>query len=262
MPLRYARAGGAVRAVEDDPAAAAAVVAHVRAGRLRAGSLLRGAPCGGAPIRRAARGRAAPARDRAGARAGACSRAGSRGLVAGERHPLGQHVVRGGQAGRPPLPLRSGNSTQYSLQQPAAARARRPRSACAGRPGTRRPGGAHAPVGLAAGVLAAHADEAEVAVHRPLLVVHAGAQQLAGALLGAPLATGVVELAARRTARGRAPGRRSARRRSTARSISGAASTSATRARASSASSIAGAPQPPEARGKKITRSAPAGISP
>jgi hypothetical protein len=42
----------------------------------------------------------------------------------------------------------------------------------------------------------------------------------------------------------------------------GVASTSAIRARARSASSIAAAPQPPEARGKKITRSAPLGMSP
>ena len=51
------------------------------------------------------------------------------------------------------------------------------------------------------------ADEAEVAVHRPLLVVHAGAQQLAGALLGAALAAGVAGLdprAAPATAIGRA----------------------------------------------------------
>src|SRR3712207_6863607 len=38
-------------------------------------------------------------------------------------------------------------------------------------------------------------QEAEVAIHVPLLVVHAGAQQGAGALLGAPLAPGVVALA-------------------------------------------------------------------
>src|SRR5438874_83404 len=38
-------------------------------------------------------------------------------------------------------------------------------------------------------------DEAEVAVHRPLLAVDAGAQQLARPLLGAPLAAGVAQLA-------------------------------------------------------------------
>ena len=47
---------------------------------------------------------------------------------------------------------------------------------------------------VAAGVLAGDSDEAEVAVHRPLLGVDARAQQLAGALLGAALAAGVVEL--------------------------------------------------------------------
>jgi fatty acid desaturase len=40
------------------------------------------------------------------------------------------------------------------------------------------------------------ADEAEIAVHGPLLVVHAGAEQLAGPLLGAPLAAWVAQLAA------------------------------------------------------------------
>src|SRR5947209_14356976 len=42
---------------------------------------------------------------------------------------------------------------------------------------------------------AVHADEPEVAVHRPLFVVDAGAQQLAGALLGTPLAAGIAQLA-------------------------------------------------------------------
>src|SRR5215218_11449829 len=49
-------------------------------------------------------------------------------------------------------------------------------------------------VDLAPGVAAGHADEAEVAVHPPLLRVHARAQELAGALLCAALAAGVVEL--------------------------------------------------------------------
>jgi hypothetical protein len=48
-------------------------------------------------------------------------------------------------------------------------------------------------VDLAAGVTAGDPDEAEVAVHAPLLGVHAGAEQLAGTLLGAALAARVVE---------------------------------------------------------------------
>src|SRR5262245_16365546 len=57
-------------------------------------------------------------------------------------------------------------------------------------------GGARAAIAveLAAGVAAGYADEAEVAIHPPLLGVDARAQELAGALLGAALAAGVVEL--------------------------------------------------------------------
>src|SRR5204862_5857644 len=46
----------------------------------------------------------------------------------------------------------------------------------------------------AAGLAAPDPDEPEVAVHRPFLVVDAGLQQLAGALLGAALAARVVGL--------------------------------------------------------------------
>src|SRR5206468_9834009 len=42
------------------------------------------------------------------------------------------------------------------------------------------------------GELAPHAQETEVAIHRPLLPVHARTQELARALLGAALATRVV----------------------------------------------------------------------
>src|SRR5205807_10553236 len=40
-----------------------------------------------------------------------------------------------------------------------------------------------------------HPDEAEVAVHRPLLVVHARSQELPRALLGAALPSGIAQLA-------------------------------------------------------------------
>ena len=131
-------------------------------------------------------------------------------LVGGERHPLGEHVVGGGQAVPPAAPVRSGNSTQYSLQQLATPRdVGDDRLVRVDQVGVG--GGVGGPaVGLAPGVLAADPDEAEVAVHGPLLVVDARAQQLAGALLGAALAAGVVERSSSsgptRAARRRAPG--------------------------------------------------------
>ncbi len=73
--------------------------------------------------------------------------------------------------------------------RPAAGRsvARRRRSAGAGRSGRRtRPRRC-----AALDVRAPDADEAELAVHRPLLLAHAGTQQLARGLLGAPLTAGI-----------------------------------------------------------------------
>ena len=81
-------------------------------------------------------------------------------------------------------------------------------------------------------------DEAEVAVHRPLLVVHARAKQLAGALLGAPLAAGIVERQLLEPFAAAAGGL-VALRRSIAPRISGADRTRAIRASASRANSIA-----------------------
>jgi len=60
-------------------------------------------------------------------------------------------------------------------------------------------------VGGAAGVAALDPDEAEVAVHPPLLVVHARAQQLARSLLGAALAAWVIERDVERVTGGGAP---------------------------------------------------------
>jgi hypothetical protein len=48
-----------------------------------------------------------------------------------------------------------------------------------------------------AGQLSRDAQEAEVAIHRPLLLVDARAQQLAGALLGTALTAGVAEFVPR-----------------------------------------------------------------
>src|SRR5204862_5711482 len=52
---------------------------------------------------------------------------------------------------------------------------------------------------------AVHAYEAQIAVHRPLLVVYAGAEKLAGALLRAALAARVAELASLGTPAGPGP---------------------------------------------------------
>src|ERR687892_2933560 len=68
-----------------------------------------------------------------------------------------------------------------------------------------RVGRAAGTVGFAAGVPPRDPYESEVPVHGPLLVVDARAQQLAGALLGAPLATRVVQVEVER-AGGRPPG--------------------------------------------------------
>ena len=129
MPLRYARA-----AARSGPS---------RIARLRSAALglltwrasldgVRGRGAG-APTRRGATGRGAPGRDRPGGRAGACSRCGSAGLVAGERHPLGEHVVGVGQARLRDRPGQVGELDAVLAQQAAGLRARRRRSACAGR---------------------------------------------------------------------------------------------------------------------------------
>ena len=96
-----------VRAVEDDPAAAAGVAA---AHFVRERDLAAALPLGEAPQVAAHAGRVELAADEV--HVGAADHAV---LVGGERHPLGEHVVGGGQPRcRPPPPVRSGNSTQYS----------------------------------------------------------------------------------------------------------------------------------------------------
>src|SRR5215212_6240473 len=101
-------------------------------------------------------------------------------LVAGQRHPLGQHVVGVGQAGRAVGAAQVRELDAVLVEQLARLGDERDNRLV----GVDEVGVAVAPP--------PHAQEAEVAVHRPLLVVDAAAQELAGALLGAALAPGVV----------------------------------------------------------------------
>ena len=147
-------------------------------------------------------------------------------LVGGQRHPLGEHVVGVGQPGAAVGPRVVRERDAVLVEQLAGRRARRRRSACAGRSG-RRTGAGRAVSALAEP--APHAQEAELAVHRPVVLVDARAQQLARALLGAAFAAGVI--ADRRAG---APARRpqlARPRRARASASAGRAPTAARRAR-------------------------------
>ena len=194
-----------------------------------------------------------------------------RSLVAGEGHPLGQHVVGVGQ---PRLRDRAGQVRELDAvlaEQPPGLRdvgddrlVRVDQVRVRGR----RPAGARALAPRAswkragAGEPAVDADEAEVAVHRPLLVVDARAQELAGALLGAALAAGIAEVGAARRAPGatacgrarRSFGRAQARER-------GRQQDRGDEGEDEEREQHGRAAQPPAARGKKITRSASVGMS-
>ena len=117
-------------------------------------------------------------------------------LVAGERHPLGQHVVGVGQARAAVGPRLVGELDAVLVEQLAGLReVGDDRPVGVDEVGVRRAGArivADAPASRHPRHPAPHADEPEVAVHRPLLVVDARLQQLAGALLGAALAARVV----------------------------------------------------------------------
>ena len=113
-------------------------------------------------------------------------------FVTGQRHPLRQHVVRVGQAARA-VRARLVRERDAVLVEQAM---------CLGQVGEDRPVGVDQ-VGVrgaagAAGVVwpvgqrAPHPEEAEVVVHRPLLLVDARAQERAGTLLGPALAAGVI----------------------------------------------------------------------
>ena len=184
--LQVRARGGPVRALELDPAARAGVDAHWRLGLDRAVRPAAALPLGQAPeVAPHPRGVELAADQ---VHVGLADHAA---LVRGQRHPLGQHVVRRGQP-RVAVAVQVGELDAVLAQQAAvlghvghdrlvrvdqvgvagrgAARGRCARPGA--RPGTRR--------------------KPEVAVHRPLLLVHARAQQLAGALLGAALAARVV----------------------------------------------------------------------
>src|SRR6476661_7455473 len=119
-------------------------------------------------------------------------------LVAGERHPLGQDVVGVGQPRAAVGPRLVGELDAVLVDQPARLgqvaddRLVGIDQVGVGRAGMRlAAGGPVASLG-ALSEPAPHAQEAEVAVHLPVLGVDAGAQQLAGALLGAAFAARVV----------------------------------------------------------------------
>src|SRR4051812_42845256 len=113
-------------------------------------------------------------------------------LIALERHPLRQHVVGVRQAGGPERARLVGELDAVLVEHLAGlGQVGHDRLVRVAEVGVRRP--PEAPPALRACRLAApDADEAEVAVHLPLLVVDARAQQLARPLLGAALAARVV----------------------------------------------------------------------
>src|SRR3954469_6661039 len=112
-------------------------------------------------------------------------------LVAGQRHPLGEHVVGVGEpcAAVGPGLVRERDAVLVEqlagLREVGDDRLVRVDEVRVRRAGERRE---RAAPGRAGGERAPDPDEAEVAVHLPLLVVDAGAQERAGALLGAALA--------------------------------------------------------------------------
>src|SRR4051812_27552576 len=118
-------------------------------------------------------------------------------LVAGQGHPLGQRVVGVGQARRPVGPRLVGEGHAVlgeqvaRLRQVGDDRLVRVDEVRVRRAGA---GGLRAALLRSGGQRTPDADEPELAVHVPLLVVDAGAQELAGALLGAALAARVVDV--------------------------------------------------------------------
>src|SRR3954469_25251033 len=118
-------------------------------------------------------------------------------LVAGQRHPLREHVVGVRQAGTAVGARLVRERDAVLVEQLARLRQERDdRLVRVDQVGVRR-AGARVVRGRPWPLRrlrhrAPDADEPEVAVHRPLLVVHARAQQLARPLLGAPLAPRVV----------------------------------------------------------------------
>src|SRR5215210_1980600 len=112
-------------------------------------------------------------------------------LVTLQRHPLREHVVGVGQAWRA---VRAGLVREFDavlVQQPAGlGQVGDDRLVRIDQVGVVDAAQVARPLGV--GLAAPDAQEPEVAVHRPLLVVHARLEQLARTLLGAALAPGVV----------------------------------------------------------------------
>src|SRR3954454_2272300 len=116
-------------------------------------------------------------------------------LVALERHPLGQDVVGVGQARRAVRTRLVGELDAVLVEQLTGLRkVGDDRLVGVDQVGVGHAAQVAARVGgdRTRGLAAPHAKEPEVAVHRPLLLVDAGAQELAGALLRTALTTGVV----------------------------------------------------------------------
>src|SRR3954454_14195394 len=116
-------------------------------------------------------------------------------LVALQGHPLGEDVVRVGQPRRAVGPRLVRELDAVLVQQPAGLwQVGDDRAVRVDQVGVRDTAQV-VPIGRAVrtlGAAAPHPQEAEVAVHRPLFLVDARLEQLAGALLGAPLTPGVV----------------------------------------------------------------------
>ena len=126
-------------------------------------------------------------------------------LVALQRHPLREHVVGVGQARRAVRTRLVGELDAVLVQQPARLRqVGDDRLVRVDQVGVVDAAQVARTVGIR--LAAPDAQEPEVAVHRPLLLVHARLQQLARALLGAALAAGVVRGAEIARAAALAPG--------------------------------------------------------
>ena len=161
-------------------------------------------------------------------------------LVAGERHPLREHVVGVGQARAAVGPRLVRELDAVLVEQPAGLRQVGERSACAGRSGRRT--ACRAVAGVLAGPLAPARPHTRMKP-RSRYIAHSSSftherSSCAGALLGAPLAAGVVVRASATTLAARAVALAAPRRAGGATTSHSSATT--TSAVAVSASSTAG----------------------
>src|SRR4029077_12223040 len=107
-------------------------------------------------------------------------------LIGCQRHPLRQHIVGIGQSRAPVRPRVVGERNAVLAQQRSRSRHVRDDRLVRGDQG-----------GISAPGASVYAQKPEIAIHRPLLLVHAGAQQLARTLLGTTLPARVVVQLAR-----------------------------------------------------------------